>query len=139
MGFWGRLFGRTEFDSTVTDFQKSVPVRGSVPGRESLPAGDSVSAREQPGATGSFRLEIEDVFFITGRGTVVTGTVGSGKISVGDEVGIRQADGSRRRARVTGVEAFRKRLTSAGAGEHIGVLLDSVAQHELAAGDILEA
>ena len=43
----------------------------------------------------AFRLEIEDVFSITGRGTVVTGTVASGQVSVGDRLGLSRADGSR--------------------------------------------
>jgi translation elongation factor EF-Tu-like GTPase len=114
MGFWARLFGRTEFDSTVTDYVSSAP-------------------------SGPFRLEVEDVFSITGRGTVVTGTVASGRVRVGDSVGLRRADGSRVELEVTGLEAFQKRMTSAGAGDHIGVLVNGVGSDEIAQGDVLES
>jgi translation elongation factor EF-Tu-like GTPase len=114
MGFWARLLGRTEFDSTVTDYVKSVP-------------------------TGPFRLEIQDVFSITGRGTVVTGTVVSGRVSVGDVVGVRRADGSRLEHTVNGLEASQGRITSAGPGDHIGVLMDAVGRDQIAQGDVLES
>lgn len=114
MGFWGRLFGRTEFDTTVTDYRAA-------------------------GAARPFRFEIEDVFFITGRGTVATGTVSSGILTIGDAVEVVRADGTRVGATVTGIEAFRKKLTSAGPGEMLGVLLDTVTRHDLARGDTLEA
>jgi translation elongation factor EF-Tu-like GTPase len=114
MGFWSRLFGRTEFDSTVTDYVSSAP-------------------------TGPFRLEIQDVFSITGRGTVVTGTVVSGRVSVGDTVGLRRGDGSRVELTVSGLEAFQGRITSAGPGDHIGLLVDAVGRDEIAQGDVLES
>ena len=114
MGFWGKLFGRTEYDTTVTEYQAT-------------------------GAARPFRLPIEDVFFITGRGTVATGTVSAGILSVGDAVEVHKADGTRLAATVTGIEAFRKVQTSAKAGEMVGVLLDTVSRHDLARGDTLEA
>lgn len=114
MGFWGRLFGQPEYDTNVTDYQATA-------------------------ATRPFRLDVEDVFFITGRGTVATGTVASGLISVGDAVTVRKADGTALPATVTGIEAFRKTQTSAGPGQMVGVLLDSVTRHDLARGDTLEA
>ena len=114
MGFWGKLFGRAEYDTTVTEYQATGPAR-------------------------PFRLDIEDVFFITGRGTVATGKVGSGILTVGDAVQVVHADGTRLTATVTGIEAFRKKQTSAGVGDMIGVLLDTVTRHDLNRGDTLEA
>ena len=85
-----------------------------------------------------FRLEIEDVFSIMGRGTVVTGTVASGQVSVGDRLGLSRADGSRVQVTVTGLEAFQRILTTAGVGDHIGVLLDPLERDAVASGDVLE-
>jgi translation elongation factor EF-Tu-like GTPase len=130
VGFWGRLFGRTEFDTTVTDYQASGAARRDAPA-------SAVSAAS--GAARPLRFEIEDVFFITGRGTVATGKVSSGILSVGDAVEVVRADGTRIGATVTGVEAFRKKVTSAEPGEMVGVLLDTVTRHDLARGDTLEA
>ena len=132
MGFWGRLFGRTEFDTTVTDYQAGT-ARAEAQGEPRTP-GATASGAARP-----LRFEIEDVFFITGRGTVATGRVSSGILSVGDAVEVVRADGTRLSATVTGVEAFRKRLTSAGPGDMIGVLLDTVTRNDLARGDTLEA
>jgi elongation factor Tu len=124
MGFWSRLFGRPEFDTTVTDYVQS------------RPAAEQLRSADAP--TGPFRLPIQDVFSITGRGTVVTGTVDTGRISVGDRIGIRHADGSRTEVTVGGLEAFRATLQSAGPGDHIGVLLEPLARDDVSMGDILE-
>ena len=124
MGFWSRLFGRTEFDTTVADYEQS------------RPAAEQLSSGHVP--AGPFRLAIQDVFSITGRGTVVTGTVDTGRISVGDRIGIRHADGSRTEVTVAGLEAFRATLQSAGPGDHIGVLLQPLERDDVAMGDILE-
>ena len=68
-----------------------------------------------------FLMTIEDVFSITGRGTVVTGRVDRGKVKVGDEIEI-VGFGETRKAVVTGVEMFRKLLDQAQAGDNIGCL-----------------
>jgi len=83
-----------------------------------------------------FLMPIEDVFSITGRGTVGTGRVERGRIKVGDEVevvGIRPT----RKTVVTGVEMFRKTLDEAQAGDNIGVLLRGVEKDELERGMVL--
>src|SRR4030043_363020 len=75
------------------------------------------------------QMPIEDVFSITGRGTVVTGRVEQGKLSVGAEVevvGIRPT----RKTVVTGVEMFRKLLDEAQAGDNIGLLLRGIGKDE---------
>ena len=86
-----------------------------------------------------FRLAVQDVFSITGRGTVVTGLVASGRVSVGDRVTLVRGDGSRRVVTVVGVEAFQKVLTTAETGEQVGLLLDEVERGDVAAGDALES
>jgi len=83
-----------------------------------------------------FQMAIEDVFSITGRGTVVTGRVDRGVVKVGDEVeivGLRET----RKTVVTGVEMFRKLLDQAQAGDNIGVLLRGVGKDEVERGQVL--
>ncbi len=83
-----------------------------------------------------FQMAIEDVFSITGRGTVVTGRVDRGVVKVGDEVeivGLRET----RKTIVTGVEMFRKLLDQAQAGDNIGVLLRGVGKDEVERGQVL--
>lgn len=88
--------------------------------------------------TGDFLMVIEDVFTITGRGTVVTGTIASGSINVGDAVKIRHiATGEVSATTITGIEMFRKILDSASVGENVGILLRGVGRDELERGDIL--
>jgi len=84
-----------------------------------------------------FLMPVEDVFTITGRGTVATGRVERGVVKVGDEVeivGLR--DGSRKTV-ATGVEMFRKLLDQAQAGDNVGVLLRGVDREEIERGQVL--
>ncbi len=83
-----------------------------------------------------FLMPIEDVFTITGRGTVVTGRVDRGTIKVGETIeiiGIRPT----RSAVVTGVEMFRKLLDYAQAGDNVGLLLRGVARDEVQRGQVI--
>jgi elongation factor Tu len=83
-----------------------------------------------------FLMSVEDVFTITGRGTVVTGRVDRGRVKVGDEVelvGFRET----RKSVVTGVEMFRKLLDQAQAGDNIGCLLRGVDKDEVERGMVL--
>ncbi len=83
-----------------------------------------------------FLLPIEDVFTITGRGTVVTGRLERGIIKVGDNaeiVGIKET----RQTVVTGVEMFRKLLDQAEAGDNVGVLLRGIAREDVQRGQVL--
>jgi elongation factor Tu len=85
-----------------------------------------------------FLLPIEDVFSISGRGTVVTGRVERGVISVGDEVeivGIRPSQ----KTTVTGVEMFRKLLDKGEAGDNLGALLRGTKREEVERGQVLAA
>ncbi len=83
-----------------------------------------------------FLLPIEDVFSISGRGTVVTGRVERGIIKVGEEVeivGIKETA----KSTCTGVEMFRKLLDEGRAGENVGVLLRGIKREEIERGQVL--
>jgi elongation factor Tu len=83
-----------------------------------------------------FLMPIEDVFSISGRGTVVTGRVERGIVKVGDEVE-RVGLGETRKTVATGVEMFRKLLDEGRAGDNIGVLLRGVGKDEVERGQVL--
>jgi len=85
-----------------------------------------------------FLMPIEDVFSISGRGTVVTGRIERGRVKVGDEVeivGIRPTE----KTTVTGVEMFRKILDSGEAGDNVGCLLRGTKKEEVERGQVLAA
>tara|TARA_Y100000590_G_scaffold106715_1_gene121402 strand:- start:316 stop:1506 length:1191 start_codon:yes stop_codon:yes gene_type:complete len=85
---------------------------------------------------GKFLMPIEDVFSISGRGTVVTGRIERGKVNVGDEieiVGIRDTQ----KTTCTGVEMFRKLLDEGVAGDNVGVLLRGTKREEVERGQVL--
>ena len=84
-----------------------------------------------------FLMPIEDVFTITGRGTVVTGRVERGQVKVGDEVLIVGLQDEPKKTVVTGVEMFRKLLDYAEAGDNIGCLLRGVDRKEVERGQVL--
>ena len=84
-----------------------------------------------------FSMPIEDVFTITGRGTVVTGRVERGQIKVGDEVEIVGYDERSRKTVATGVEMFRKLMDYAEAGDNIGVLLRGIDRESVQRGQVL--
>jgi len=84
----------------------------------------------------AFQMSIEDIFTISGRGTVVTGRVDRGVVTVGDEVeivGLRPTQ----KTTVTGVEMFRKMLDRGEAGDNIGVLLRGTKKDEVERGQVL--
>lgn len=83
-----------------------------------------------------FLMPIEDIFTITGRGTVVTGRVERGQLKLNDEVeiiGLRDT----RKTVVTGIEMFRKQLDYAEAGDNAGVLLRGIAREDVERGQVL--
>ena len=80
----------------------------------------------------SFAMMVEDVFSITGRGTVVTGKISKGTVTVGDTVmfnGIATT--------VNGIEMFRKTLDTASEGDNVGILLDKIDRNQISRGDII--
>ena len=89
-------------------------------------------ANDQP-----FLMPIEDVFSITGRGTVATGRVERGMLKVGDEVEIVGLSDEKRKVVVTGVEMFKKTLDQAETGDNIGALLRGVQRTEIERGQVL--
>jgi elongation factor Tu len=84
-----------------------------------------------------FLMAVEDVFTITGRGTVATGRVERGVVKVGDEVEMVGIHPETRKTVVTGVEMFRKLLDQAQAGDNIGVLLRGVGRTEIERGQVI--
>ena len=84
-----------------------------------------------------FLLPVEDVFTITGRGTVATGRVERGKLNMSDEVEIIGLTDERKKTVVTGIEMFRKLLDYAEAGDNIGALLRGVQRNEIERGQVL--
>ena len=84
-----------------------------------------------------FLMPVEDVFTITGRGTVATGRVERGKLNMSDEVEIIGLTDERKKTVVTGIEMFRKLLDYAEAGDNIGALLRGVQRNEIERGQVL--
>ena len=89
-------------------------------------------AADQP-----FLMPVEDVFTITGRGTVATGRVERGTIKVGEEVEIVGLSDEKKKTTVTGLEMFRKLLDFAQAGDNIGALLRGIQRNEIERGQVL--
>jgi len=84
-----------------------------------------------------FLMAVEDVFTITGRGTVVTGRVERGTLKIGDEVEIVGLSEEKKKTVVTGIEMFRKQLDEAIAGDNVGVLLRGITKDEVERGQVL--
>ncbi len=84
-----------------------------------------------------FLMPVEDVFTITGRGTVATGRVERGQVKTGDEVEIVGLTEESRKTVITGVEMFRKILDYAEAGDNIGVLLRGIQRTEIERGQVI--
>jgi elongation factor Tu len=103
-----------------------------------MDAVDSFIPEPQREVDKPFLMPIEDVFSISGRGTVATGRIEKGVINVGDEVeivGIRDTV----KSTVTGVEMFRKTLDSGMAGDNVGILLRGVKREDIERGQVLAA
>jgi elongation factor Tu len=97
---------------------------------------DSFIPQPERAVDGAFLMPIEDVFSISGRGTVVTGRIERGIVKVGDEVaivGIRDTT----KTTVTGVEMFRKLLDQGQAGDNVGVLLRGTKRDDVERGQVL--
>ena len=103
---------------------------------ELMDALDSTIPEPERALDKDFLMPIEDVFSITGRGTVVTGRVEQGKVNTGDEVEIVGIKDTTKTV-VTGVEMFRKLLDEGLAGDNIGALLRGTAKEEVERGQVL--
>lgn len=97
------------------------------------------AADPAPMPSGGFRLTVQDVFSIRGRGTVVTGRVESGAVRVGDTVQLSRVSGIRQSVGIDGIEMFRKRLDTASAGDNVGLLLRHLGSDGVGAGDVLSS
>ncbi len=116
------LEGVEEYEEKILELMAAVDEYIPTPERES----------DKP-----FMMPIEDVFSITGRGTVATGRVERGQVSVGDEVEVIGLAEHSSKTTVTGVEMFRKLLDYAEAGDNIGALLRGVAREDINRGQVL--
>ena len=104
---------------------------------ELMEAVDSYIPTPERATDKPFLMPVEDVFTITGRGTVATGRVERGVLHVGDEVEIVGLSEESRKVVVTGIEMFRKLLDEAQAGDNVGVLLRGVQRTDIERGQVL--
>jgi elongation factor Tu len=118
----GALNGEPKWEEKVIELMKVVDEYIPVPLRE----------KEKP-----FLMPVEDVFSITGRGTVATGRIETGVVHTGDELEMIGLGAESRKTVVTGVEMFRKILDDGEAGDNVGLLLRGVDKREIKRGMVL--
>ena len=106
---------------------------------ELMEACDSFIPQPERAIDKPFLMPVEDVFSITGRGTVGTGRIESGKVKVGEEVEVVGLDNKIGTTTVTGVEMFQKILEEGEAGDNVGLLLRGVEKEDLKRGVVLAA
>ena len=94
------------------------------------------AAASQQNSAGAFRMTVDDVFTISGRGTVVTGRIEAGAVRVGDKILVSRQSG-RLPTRVDGLEQFQKIVETAQTGDYVGVRLRGVPHDQVEKGDIL--
>ncbi|MBQ6998212.1 MAG: elongation factor Tu, partial [Clostridia bacterium] len=104
---------------------------------ELMDAVDSYIPSPERSTDKPFLMPVEDVFSITGRGTVATGRVERGQLNLSDEVEIVGLADESRKVVVTGIEMFRKLLDYAEAGDNIGALLRGIQRNEIERGQVL--
>ena len=117
----GALNGEPEWEEKVMELMRAVDTWIPLPPRDV----------DKP-----FLMPVEDVFSITGRGTVATGRIEAGRVKVGDEVQILGL-GADRKSVVTGVEMFRKILDEGEAGDNVGLLLRGIDKNEVKRGMVI--
>ncbi|QQS50270.1 MAG: elongation factor Tu [Bacteroidota bacterium] len=118
----GGLNGDPNWTDKIMDLMNAVDTWIPIPPRE----------REKP-----FLMPVEDVFSITGRGTVATGRIETGVVNTGDELAIIGLGDAARKTVCTGVEMFRKILDRGEAGDNVGLLLRGVDKNEIKRGMVL--
>ncbi len=118
----GALNGEPKWEEKVVELMAAVDSYIPIPPRET----------EKP-----FLMPVEDVFSITGRGTVATGRIETGVVHTGDEVELIGLGAASRKTVVTGVEMFRKILDDGEAGDNVGLLLRGVDKKEIRRGQVL--
>ncbi|MGM9649974.1 MAG: elongation factor Tu [Butyricicoccaceae bacterium] len=127
----GTALGVLESDSTDPEAPEYACIR------ELMDAVDDYIPTPERKADQPFLMPVEDVFSITGRGTVATGRVERGQIKMGEEVEIVGLMDAPRKTVVTGIEMFRKLLDYAEAGDNIGTLLRGIQKNEIERGQVL--
>ena len=130
MGLWP--FGRKKDDDRSVEGLLAQANAASPTGVTPAPAPPA------PAGDGSFRLPVEDVFSIQGRGTVVTGRVEAGTVRVGMQVNVVRDGATAFTTEVSGVEMFRKVLDSATVGDNVGLLLKGLTREQLHRGDLIQ-
>jgi elongation factor Tu len=118
----GALNGEPQWEEKVVELMDAVDTYIPIPPREN----------EKP-----FVMPVEDVFSITGRGTVATGRIETGMIKVGEEVEIIGLGEKPQKTTVTGVEMFRKLLDQGEAGDNVGLLLRGIDKKEIKRGQVI--
>lgn len=84
----------------------------------------------------TFRMTVQEIFSIRGRGTVISGQIENGTVTVGDEIFLL-SQGSQKKTKVSGVEVKRKKVKQAQKGDQAGVLLKEIGEGEIQPGDVL--
>jgi elongation factor Tu len=123
--------------SALKALEESSPGEWSKKILDLMDAVDSYIPVPQRDVDKPFLMPVEDVFTITGRGTVGTGRVERGRVKVGDEVEIVGLVDKARKSVVTGIEMFRKLLDEGIAGDNIGVLLRGIERDDIERGQVL--
>jgi elongation factor Tu len=118
----GAMNGEAKWEEKVMELMDAVDTYIPIPPREN----------EKP-----FLLPVEDVFSITGRGTVATGRIETGVVNTGDELELIGLGAAKRKTVCTGVEMFRKILDRGEAGDNVGLLLRGVDKKEIKRGMVL--
>ena len=120
----GALNGEQKWVDTVLELMKAVDEYIELPVRDN----------EKP-----FLMSVEDVFTITGRGTVATGRIETGVINTGDEIDILGLNAENMKSTITGVEMFRKILDRGEAGDNVGLLLRGIDKKDIKRGMVIAA
>jgi elongation factor Tu len=123
--------------SALVALENPTDEKAIAPILELMDAVDSYIPTPERATDKPFLMPVEDVFTITGRGTVATGRVERGVLHVGDEVEIVGLQEESRKVVVTGIEMFRKLLDEAQAGDNVGVLLRGVQRADIERGQVL--
>ena len=99
--------------------------------------GRRAAADIEPALSSGFRMAVADVFVITGRGAVITGTVEAGTVAVGTRVSIERPGRPALAAEIAAIESARKTTKRASAGDSVGLLFRGLTRAEIAAGDVV--
>ena len=132
--------GLFDFLKNVTNdnVESTTTIRYAEDAWSNSPSNAPVQPETPAAPAGAFRFTVQDVFTITGRGTVVTGMIESGQVSVGESVQLRRTTGECKTVQVTGLEVFRKMLDTATEGMNVGILVSDVTKSDIGRGDVLE-